>query len=190
MGKQTQYTIKLTAYDRQRAEKFATARCGEDQSLYHKRGGFKREDVLCGALGEIAAYKLLRENDFKVNKPDFTIHEKGRKSYAADLQDGKRHFHVKAQTLSSEEKYGSSWLLQRKDKLLTKEQKSHYVIPCTVNMDTNEVTIFCVANIETVKKNDMIGECKLLWFRRDKVALYWDDIRKLSYNSRWSVLKR
>ncbi len=97
---------------------------------------------------------------------------------------------VKSQTLDSEKKYGSSWLLQRTDKLLTKPQKSHYVVPCTVNMDTNEVTIYCSANIETVKKNHLVGECKVPWFQKYKVALYWDDLRTLSYNARWGVLKR
>ena len=185
-----QEVIRLTKYDRTRAEKFADLRCGEDQGLYQKRGGFKRDDVLCGALGEIAAYKMLRANGFKVNKPDFTIHTKGKKSYNADLQDETRSFHVKSQTLSSEKKYGSSWLLQRTDPLLNKDQKSHYVIPSIVNLDNNEVKIFCVANIELIKKNHMVGECSVPWFQKYKVALYWNELKQLSYNGRWGVLKR
>lgn len=185
-----QEIIKLNAYDRKRVEKFADLRCEEDQSLYEKRGGFKRDDIVTGALGEIAVYKLLRANGFKASKPCFEIYSKGKKSYSADIVDEKRSFHVKSQSLSSEKKYGSSWLLQRTDKLLTKEQKSHYVVPCTVDLDTNEVKIFCVANIETVKKNHMIGECKVPWFTRYKVALYWNDLKKLSFNARWGVLRR
>ena len=189
MCKQTVHKIKLTKYDRNRAEKFADER-EKDTDLYKRRGNFKREDIVTGALGEIAAYKLLREYDFKINKPDFKIYEKSKKSFDADLVDATRHFHIKSQNKESVIKYTKSWILQREDKLLTKEQKGHYVIPCIVDLETNEVEILCVTNIETIKKNHMIGELKIPWLQKYKVALYWDDLKGLSYNARWGVLKR
>jgi hypothetical protein len=183
-------TLELDGWDRRRAEKFATERCGEDQSLYKKRGGFKRDDILVGALGEIAVYKFLTEHGFKVNKPDFAIYEKKDKSFASDLTDGMRHFHVKAQSCKSAKLYGESWLLQKRDPLVNNPGVYDYVIPCVVDLNTNTAVIYGIISFRSIIRNACVGECKVHQLRNSKVALYMNEMKDLSHKVRWGVVSR
>jgi len=169
---------------------FVSARCGEDQGLYAKRGVFKREDVLAGAIGEVGVYKLLRKHGFKVNKPDFEIYSKGNKSFDADLVDATRYFHVKSQTMESAKKYGHSWLLQRSDKIVKAGIRKHYIVPTNVNLTTNVVTIFGIIPTLTLHEWGCFGECAVPYFRHSKVAIYLESLKMLSSNARWSVMRR
>jgi len=182
-------TIFATKNDQKLARAFAKQR-SKDNALYEKRGGFKVEDIISGALAELAVYKLLKSNGIKVAKPDFTIHSKGQKSYDADLSDGLHHFHVKGQTLESKKRYGASWIMQRKDPIINKPERMHYLVPCTVCIDTGRVEIYGVMSILSLVQNACIQECKLEWFRKYKVALYLDHIENvLSKTARWGNLK-
>jgi hypothetical protein len=182
--------IELNTWDRNRAEKFTDLRCGEDQSLYKNRGGFKREDILVGALGEIAVSKYLQALGFAVNDPDFAIYEKGKKSFDCDLTDGNRLFHVKCQSRWSAKKYGKSWLLQRRDPLVNKPTSKDYVIPCVVDLDTNSVNIWGVISFKAIVKNGKVGECAVHQLRNSKVALYLNELTELSSSIRWGVINR
>ena len=183
-------TMYLTKADLNKANKFADERT-KDNVLYEKRGGFKKVDIVSGALAEIAVYKLLKSRDVAVKKPDFTIHSKGKKSYDADLTDGYYHFHVKGQTLDSKRRYGASWIMQRKDPILNDPKKLNYLVPCTVDTVTGRVEIYGVMSISTLVDNACIQECKLEWFRKTKVALYLNHIEGvLSDKSIWGFFKR
>jgi hypothetical protein len=127
LGEKMSNTILLPKACRQIAEFFADEREG-NTSLYKRRGGFKREDIVAGAMGEIAAYLWLQQKGYEVGNPDFTIHKK--KSYGADLSDGEYFFHVKTQTTQSVEKYGESWILQKTDKLVSVPTAKHYLLLC------------------------------------------------------------
>lgn len=162
----------------ERCKKFAAMRQIRDGSFYGKRGGFKTEDVLAGALGECAAYKLLRSQDIQVNKPNFEVQLKADKSFKADLSDGTCHYHVKSQTTESEALYGRSWILQRKDPLLVKELVNHYLILTVVDLATFKVSVIAVIDINAILDRGLIGECRLKWFQRDKVAIYSSDLEK------------
>jgi hypothetical protein len=184
-------TLQLTEHDRKQAELFADARSSTDTSLYEKRGSFKRDDILIGALAEIAVYKLLVAAEKNCTLPDFTIHKVARKSFSADLRAGSQYFHVKGQSMDSVKKYGSSWLMQKSDNLLHKDiGYKHYLAPCTVDLDTNKVIIYCLMNFNTIRKKGLIGQCKVPSFNRTKVAIYWDDLKGQSHMARWGVLKR
>lgn len=183
-------SLKLTKRDREKCEIFADLR-SVDSDLYKKRGNFKREDIVTGALAEIAVYKLLRSYNIKVGEPDFAIYEKGLKSFDCDLTDGKRKFHVKGQTTKSASLYGESWLMQKTDPVLNKNESGHYLIPTNVDLETNEVTIFGIYNIKTIRDSDCIGEPKIEWLRRNKVAIYNDHLEGLMTESaKWSLLYR
>jgi hypothetical protein len=184
-------TVKLTKWDRNKAEKFADLRCGEDQTLYKKRGNFKRLDIVTGALAELAAYKLLREIGLKVTAPDFEIHAKGKKSFAADLTDYDRYFHVKGQTIDSTIKYGGSWIMQKSDPIINFPKKKHYVIPCTVDIDNNEVDVHGLLPIISLIDNACFDELKVDWLRYNKIALYLDYIEStMSRKARWGLIAR
>jgi len=180
--------IKLTAKERKMCEKFADERYGEDQSTYKKRGGFKREDILTGAMAEVAVCNALRDAGLKVTDPDFTIHAKGKKSFDADLTDGNYSFHVKGQSMSSAKKYGDSWLLQRFDPILSDPPRKHYMVPTTVDMTENQVEIHAIVPLVTIVNQGCVGECALTWFRKTKVAIYLKDIKRLQKHQRWRFI--
>jgi hypothetical protein len=175
LGEKMSNTILLPKACRQIAEFFADEREG-NTSLYKRRGGFKREDIVAGAMGEIAAYLWLQQKGYEVGNPDFTIHKK--KSYGADLSDGEYFFHVKTQTTQSVEKYGESWILQKTDKLVSVPTAKHYLLLCVVHIDTGEVEIkSCVSGTILASKKAW-GKPRLEWFQKTKVALYLADIKK------------
>ena len=183
-------TIFLSKTDRRKANVFSTKRVEQNLALYEKRGGFKKEDLISGAMAEIAVYKLLKRSGINVAKPDFTIHATRQKSYDADLTDGIHQFHVKGQTLESRQKYGASWIMQRTDPILAKPIRLNYLVPCTVDISTGRVEIYGIMSLMTLVDQGCIGECKLEWFRKTKVALYLDHIEGILSNAaRWHSLK-
>lgn len=183
-------TVELYKRDRTRVENFADLRCAEDMSVYHNRGSFKRDDIVVGALAEIAVARYLRKNGFKVNLPDFAIYEKGKKSFNSDLSDGDRHFHVKGQSLSSAYKYGNSWLMQRYDPLVKEPKKMHYIVPCEVDTRNNVVTIFGVISFTALHYHHCFMDCKVPQFNRTKTAIYLDALNNISNNARWGLINK
>jgi len=187
----TVQTIFLSKIDQKKAQKFADERVAQNVTLYEKRGGFKKEDIVSGAMAELAVYRLLKDRGVKAGKPDLTIHEVRQKSYDADLTDGKHRFHVKGQTLESRRRYGASWIMQRKDPILNTPEKLHYLVPCVVDTETGRVEIFGIMSIGSLVDNGCIQECKLEWFRKTKVALYLEYIEGvLTYKARWGVIAK
>jgi hypothetical protein len=184
-------TIWLSKADRQRAKSFAKKRVEADVELYKKRGGFKEIDIVSGAMAELAVYRFLKEKGLSVKFPDLSIHDTNKKSYDADLTDGLHKFHVKGQTLESKEKYGASWLMQRSDPIINKPKRLNYLIPCTVCTDTGRVEIYGIISIMALVDNGCIGECKVPWFQKTKVALYMDHIEGiLTDTARWHFLRK
>lgn len=176
--------IKIYKPWMKKIQRFVEARCNEDQSLYKKRGAFKREDIISGAMGEVASYLFLREKGFKVNKPDFSIHSKGSKSFDCDLTDGSKKFHIKSQSRKSSVRYGRSWLMQRHDPIITKPERLHYFIFTEVNLEAGSVEILSIPTVKSLVDNGAIAECAVPSFRRTKVAIYYKDVlEKLSASS-------
>lgn len=180
--------IHITKAERKRVEEFADKRC-ESTSLYQKRGGFKRVDIVSGGMAEIAAYKFLREHGFKVNKPDFTIHSNGKKSYDADLIFEDKHFHVKGQTYESVKLYGESWLMQRNDKLVKEPLINNYLIPSVVDVSGNSVYIMGVPSFTALHNGHCFGECANPWFSKTKVAIYAETLATLTSKALWGALR-
>ena len=166
---------KIKQKDINQIEKFVQARL-EDTKLYEKRGGFKEEDLWVGALSEFAIYYYLREKDRKVSKPDLTIHSVEEKSYGADLIDETNRYHVKGQSLTSQKRYGHSWLLQRYDKIVKNPLKNHIIVPCSADVDNRTVKIFGTIAVSSIHRTDSWGECKYYLFQKTKVALYLDQL--------------
>jgi len=180
-------SVKIKLNDRQKARcvAFAEARKG-DKALYEKRGAFKIEDLIAGAMGEIAVWKYLRARGFSdVTKPDFTIYDKKDKSYDADIMANGKHIHVKSQTRESERRYGPSWIMQRHDPCLKKIQYNHYMVPCVVDIGSNTVEIFGAIGLKQIIEGGHIGELKVPWMRKTKVAIYMETLKELDYNARW-----
>lgn len=184
-------TFFLSKADMKRSRDFAKKRVEADTALYEKRGGFKSIDIVSGAMAELAVYRVLKTYGVDLGFPDLKIHTVKNKSYEADLTDGLHHFHVKGQTLESKKRYGPSWLMQRNDPILKNPQRLNYLVPCTVCVDTGRVEIYGIFSILSLIQNNCVGECKVPWFQKTKVALYLDHIEPIfSQKARWGFLRK
>lgn len=191
MTSQNVRKFRIMPKDIKQAEEFADLRCAENQELYERRGGFKRADIVAGALGELAAYKMLTNWGFEVNKPDFTIHDRVKKSFNADFIDEKgHHFHVKSQSMESVKRYGRSWIMQRHDPIIRKPRYNHYLLPTVVDLENNEVRIYGTYSIHSIVTDNKLGECRAPMFRATKVALYLEDLDSYSNKAKWAALRK
>ena len=158
----------------------------KDSELYKQRGGFREEDLWVGAFAEIAAYNYLREKGKDVSYPDFAIYDKKDKSYAADLFDGSKFYHIKGQSKRSQKLYGHSWLLQRYDKIVKKSIKNHCLVLCNVDVENRTVEIVGTPTLNSIHRTESFGECSYFAFRKTKVALYLKQLKE-NINNIWSV---
>ena len=170
--------IKISDYIYSKCVKFAEERMGGSAELYSYRGEKNKskmlDDIIIGCLGEWGAYKFLNDKGIKVKKPDMNIYEKKRKSFSADLFNDEYSFHVKSQSEVSRKRYGSSWLLQRSDKIISDPGDGEYFLLTSV-VD-KEVEILACIFIADIVNNNLWGECKVPYYRHSKVALYLDDL--------------
>lgn len=180
--------VKLTLAEIRKAGEFAKLRA-KDVDLYKKRGGFKVEDIINGALGEIAVNKLLKDVFPDITDPDFNIYDKSKKSYKADMQSGFKHFHVKSQSIKSAETYGASWLMQRHDPTLQKPEHNHYIVPTVVDVQNKVVWVYGCIPMKTLVSENLVGECVVPIFRQTKVCIYLETLTSnLTPSRRWSGL--
>lgn len=176
--------FNINPEDQRKIRKFVKARL-EDSALYHKRGGFKEEDIISGAMAEFACYYYLKERGLEISEPDLNIYDAKDKSYSADLVSGKKKFHVKSQTKRSQRRYGNSWLLQRYDKIVQKPLQGHYLMLCTTDIDEANVELLGIPTICSIHRTDSWEECKVWSFRKTKVALYMDTLYN-RINNMWA----
>lgn len=177
-------------------EDFAKKSIESSRSHWLKRGVVSESkmlsDIVTGKLGEFAAHKFLVYMDIMAESPDTEIYESKRKSFNSDLSFEGLNFHCKTQSLESQQKYGSSWILQyggnghgHTDKLFRAQSENDYLIPMTVNKST--VKIHGIISIPLLFANNMIKLPKCDWFKDTKRAIYLEDITKLTYDQRWSL---
>lgn len=170
--------IKLKPSDKEVAEAFANARLEGSANLYRFRGEQNidkiKEDIVVGALAEIAIAKQLQSRGVEVNEPDFKIYETKQKSFSADLSDGYYMFHCKAQSLKSAKTYGTSFMFQKTDKLLTNPSPRDYLVMAVV--DDLKVEIKAVVLVQDIIKYDLLGEPKVPRYRHSKHTIYFNDL--------------
>lgn len=166
--------IKLTQEEIWKCIMFAHERSLHCTKLYTARGGFKYIDILCGAMGEMAVWKWLKETRKSISEPDFSILDPKDKSYECDLKDRTRNYHVKSQTYTSRDRYGESWLLQKKDPILSEPSNKDYLVLTNVHTFSGIITIHGMWQVSNIL--DKIGEPKVPSFRATKAAIYLEDI--------------
>ena len=190
-------SIKITKRDIEKCQEFAKAQLETSKDHYARRRQTNPDkiivDIVTGKLGEIAAARLLRSNEFKNKGPDFQIYEGRKKSFDADLSSGKFNFHCKAQNQESASKYGPSWILQwggkghgHVDKLFKHRDPTDYLIPMLVHED--HVEIFGIIRVDLMFHRDLIKPPAVKWLEDYKRAIYFEDIKTLSWNERWGIL--
>lgn len=170
--------IKLKQTDLDIAKAFADERIKGSATLYRFRGEHNiekmREDIVVGALAELAIYKQLTSRGLALDAPDFAIYETKQKSFSADLTDGDLMFHCKAQSLKSAKTYGVSFMFQKTDKLLTKPSSKDYLVMAVV--DGLKVEIKAVVMVQDIIKYDLLGEPKVPRYRHSKHTIYLNDL--------------
>lgn len=143
-------------------------------------------DIVIGKLAEIAVYRYFEAEVFpkyagyQMLYPDFTIYPRHKKTFEPDLvltgAKGDQHIHVKSHRKMSS--FPSSWLFQKKDRLVSSPQPHELLALCTVH--GLEVNVQVLAKATTFK--DKFSEPKMESLRQlkntaqEKVALYYDDI--------------
>lgn len=157
---------------------FANKRIEGSSNLYRYRGESNKdkmiEDCIIGTLGEFAAHKYLSDKGIVVSEPDLTIYETKRKSFSADLFNEELKIHVKSQSEKSFKRYGMSYLLQRKDRIITSPENNEYFVFVKVGGIFCEIVGTC--KIKDIVDNSLWGECKVPSYRHSKVALYIDEL--------------
>lgn len=183
------FLVKLKKSDYSKALAFANKRMSDIQ-LYRKRGGIKIDDIIVGALGEIAVYNMLRICGVQSSLPDFDVYDASKKSYNADLLVGNYHLHVKSQCSKQALKFNKSWLMQKNDPILNNEVNNHFFVPTVVDLKTLEVKIYGFFDFEQLKfyNNITYGECEVPHLRDTKLAIYLDNLEIISRLSRWNLL--
>ncbi len=171
--------ISQEVYDR--CVKFAEERIAGSAGLYAYRGEANKEkmveDCIIGTLGEFGAYEYLKSKGISISEPDLTIYENKKKSFAADLLNQDLKIHVKSQSAKSHKRYGASWLLQRRDRVVQNPDSNEYFI--FTKVEGLVVTIMGVCRIKDITDAELWGECKVPCYRHSKVALYLDDLNEL-----------
>jgi hypothetical protein len=178
--------VKISKYIYNKIQSFADKRVEGSRDLYNYRGKSTdsklREDIMIGTMGEYAVYQVLRESGLNCSKPDLTIYSTSRKSFDPDLlasSDTENwQLHVKSQGVESEKRYGRSCLFQRKDKLITEADANDFIAFTSVNLETREVDVVGFVNVRQITELKLWEECKVEWFRKTKLALYFDNLDK------------
>jgi len=164
--------VNISKYNYKKCVDFANKQLKTSADLYAYRGEAKKEkmvyDIIVGKLAELGVTKYL-----KCSKPDFTIYERKKKSYSADLRLGNLRIHVKGQSEESVARYGHSWLFQRTDGIVRNATPYDVIILTEVSVRKLEVRILKLIRAREITK---WGECKVPSYRHSKVALYLKEI--------------
>lgn len=168
--------IQMDENEKALALTFAKECVGTNVDEYAKRGQSNRDkiinDIYIGKLGEAAMAKYLKSHG-TVLGPDYTIYGKRKKSFDADLHYNEQKLHIKTQSLFSAEKYGISWILEKRDPLLNGKNQEDLIALCVENRHGIEFKgMFVLSDIR-----ESFALPKLKWFQENKIALYWDDLK-------------
>lgn len=160
---------------------FADAQLETSSAVYARRGEPRLEkmrlDIITGKMGEVAAYKYLKDKGINCSKPDFEIYEARRKSFDPDIvTDCGLNIHVKAQSHESMMRYGASWLMQKTDKLVKNPLPNDLIL--MVSIEGSQAKILGIVSAEEVKANNLFDQPRIPRYAVSKVALYFDGLKE------------
>jgi hypothetical protein len=133
-----------------------------------------KKDILLGKVAEWGVYFIYLENNKTlITPPDMNVYSKFEKSFECDLRWGLFRLHVKSQDTYSADRYGTSWVFQKKDPLFVHSGSYDIIIGCRVDMisDTPTVEILLERPFRELKFN----KPKLDKFSDNKIVLYLQD---------------
>lgn len=177
--------ISVSKYYRDVCEEFAEKQLETSKDLYAYRGEARldkmADDIIIGKMAEIAVMKHLKELGYECGKPDFSIYERSKKSYDADLVTACGYnVHVKSQGMVSFKRYGASWLLQKNDRITKEPGKKDFM--AMVLVDGNDCELLGTCKIMDIVPH--LGEPRVPSYRHTKKALYLEQLKENSVNLR------
>lgn len=159
-------------------EEFADARMEGSQRLYRKRGEQQlkkiRKDIVTGAMAEFAVQEYVQRGGNFCSDPDLTVLDAAAKSYEADLKTPEFNLHVKSQDAESAERWGLSWLFQKRDPITKFPKLNDVVIFCRVN--GNCVTVMSTLFAQTLLTELLLTDLRLSSYGKTKKAVYYDEL--------------
>lgn len=168
--------ISLTDEEISKCKKFAQDVVHTNIDKYRERNQCDVDkivdDIFVGKLAEYASYKLLLSKGKQVEEPDVKVYSARRKSFSADLTDGKMQYHVKCMKKSTAERFGLSWSFQMEDKLVTQPSDTDAMILCEI--DNTDVDVKAIVKASKVTGLYTKPVLRKLWYV--KRVLMWDDV--------------
>ena len=127
------------------------------------------DTIFKSKLCEWHVYYILRNSGKKVTQPCMKILDAKDKSYDADILDYEKNIkiHVKSQTLESSLKYGTSFILQRNDPIVT----NHW-LAFTIYNDIDDIRLLGFLNAT----HAIYEDTKLK--HQSKCAIYLDSVQR------------
>jgi hypothetical protein len=140
----------------------------------------RKKDALIGKLGELAAFKALKNKINGLTEPDFNIYTTKEKSWDFDLKSLDYNIHVKSQDVEQGKKYGESWVFQLQDKhVFQNYSDKDYVVFVSVNLKTRECFVRSMLSLFTLHNLQLFRPMKVFKLRNNKVAVYYEDIKNI-----------
>lgn len=167
--------FQATSDDIARCTKFAEQVVGTNVDEYSRRGQ-KNKDRIIQQIVEGKIVEVVVARALLLPDPDFEVYGKKKKSFSADMVSPDNiHYHVKSQTKEMGDKYGTSWVFEKRDKLVRKES------------NPNDKLVLCVldgilVDIRFIIPADeaVYGNMKLPHLR-SKCAIYEESLLRSKY---------
>ena len=171
---------KITEEDTRQVNKFAD-KISTDH--YEKRGqgdaDKRRIDQRVGKFGEIASYHFLKPRFPTIAEPDFNIYPVKKKSWAGDMPYDGGTIHSKSQLNTQANRYGASWVFERRDKeIFETYEPNDWVSFTTVNLESGYVDWSALVRVCDLHAHGLFAEMKIFQLRPFKVCVYLDDLRE------------
>lgn len=169
-------TIEISNEVRELSLDFAERVIDSNVTHYAKRNQTNKKkiinDICVGKIAEFAVNRYFKLRGIDCTQPDLNVYEAKKKSFDADLIIScVKHIHVKSQLDSSAKRYGTSWMFQKTDKLITQPKATDYIALCLTKDGLSEVMIKSFLKADAVTDKYDLPKLPQLYSKR---ALYWE----------------
>lgn len=178
--------FKLSKSGIEKCSKFAADSVFTSIDCYLKRNQDNFDkikiDIKNGKVGELITFSYIKKMYNDVTYPDFKIYAAKDKTWDSDLTVPSIGKHIAVKTYSTHSEFPESWIFQNSDKgifsSIESEDKKHYVSFVTLNYLKKEGEIKAIVTVDWLKKNSMFKETRKKSLRGNKLAVYFDDLKK------------
>ena len=169
-----------------KCKQFARACYETNKEEYARRNQNNKEMIISqiaqGKYAELLVQSVLTEEGYDIiNEVDFAIYHTKDKSFDCDIRAFKEKsesnvwdFHVKSISKKSADRYGASWLFQKRDPLLTTPKSNDKVV--FVLLDEQNISYKEIVCIDARELHRYLKSPKKESLRGNKYAVYMEDL--------------